>query len=72
MNEWTSMLAYRVKGRPAPDRTLIIQLPPDAPQGDYEIILLYPDPETSPAAIDGSGTSIPEDLDQQPDKKGTQ
>jgi hypothetical protein len=72
MNTWTSMLAYRVKGRIGPDRTLTIQLPPDAPPGEYEIILLYPDPEPSVAATDGSHTGIPEDFDQQLDKKDTQ
>jgi len=51
MNEWTAMLAYRVKGRIEPDRTLAIQLPPDAPPGAYEIILLYPDPRASSSAI---------------------
>jgi hypothetical protein len=63
MNEWTSMLAYRVKGRIEPDRTLTIQLPPDAPAGEYEIILLYPDPQASNAAIEDRAR-LPEDPDR--------
>lgn len=65
MNEWTSMLAYRLEGRIGLDRTLTIQLPPDAPHGECEIILLYPDPETSLSALDGSTTSVPGDFDRQ-------
>jgi hypothetical protein len=66
MNEWTSMLAYRVQRRIEPDRTLTIQLPPDAPAGDYEIILLYPDPRAANSAIEDR-TRLPEDSDQQLD-----
>lgn len=72
MNEWTSMLAYRVKGRIEPDRTLSIQLPPDAPLGDYEIILLYPDPQASDSAIEESTTRIPEDPGQRLDNTGAE
>ncbi len=72
MNEWTSMLAYRVKARIEPDRTLSIQLPPDAPPGDYEIILLYPDPQASDSAIEESSTRIPEDRDQPLDNTGAE
>jgi hypothetical protein len=72
MNEWTSMLAYRVKGQIEPDRTLTVQLPPDAPPGEYEIILLYPDPRASDSAIEGSSTRLPEDRDQRLDNKGAE
>ena len=72
MYEWISMLAYRVKGRIEPDRTLTIQLPPDAPAGEYEIILLYPDPQASNAAIEGSSTRLSADRDHRLDNKGAE
>jgi hypothetical protein len=66
MNKWTSMLAYRVKGRIESNRTMTIQLPPDAPAGEYEIILLYPDPRAPNAAIEDSA-GLPEDRDHRLD-----
>lgn len=71
MNEWTSMLAYRLKGRIGPDRTLTIQLPPEAPLGEYEIILLYPDFEKSNSAIEESNAGIADSFDQRLDEQRT-
>jgi len=63
------MLAYRLKGRIGPGRTLTIHPPPDAPPGEYEIILLYSDPEAPTSAIEASNSGIRKDFDLRPDNK---
>lgn len=43
------MRADRLKARIEPNTPLILDLPPDAPPGEVDVILLYPNETTAPA-----------------------
>jgi len=50
------MRAHRTKAQVTPDQPLVVTLPPDWPEGNVEVIILFPDP-TLP---ESSFSSLPE------------
>ena len=59
------MRAHRIKAHVTPNQPLVVPLPADAPEGDVEVIVLYPE-ESQPPGRFASLREFQEWLRQQP------
>ncbi len=59
------MRAHRIKAHVTPDRPLVVNLPPDVPEADVEVIVLFPE-SASPEGTFPSLTELNAWLRQQP------
>lgn len=64
------MRAHRTKAHVKPDQPLVVTLPPDWPEGNVEVIILFPEP-ASPEGTFSSLTELNAWLRQQPPSKRT-
>jgi len=45
------MRAHRIKAHVTPNQPLVVPLPPDMPEGDVEVIVLFPEAAAQPGAF---------------------
>ncbi len=63
------MKAIRISATVGRDRTLVLQLPTETPEGMAEVIVLVPDPSPESTDLDGLLRSVDEWRSRHPDRR---